>query len=165
VHELCFSPDGQKYFVTCQKSNTVNVMNANTDQFITSIPVGIYPQEFGISADPATPYLYVVCMEDTATYPGNRGSVYIINWQTNTVVGHVNSGYQPHGITIDDDRHLVLIANRNAFPGGPAPHHASACGGKNGYITYIDMFTNQLMTGPKRRLEVAADPYAAAYRR
>jgi DNA-binding beta-propeller fold protein YncE len=102
-------------------------------------------------------------MEDTATYPGQRGSVYVVNWQTNTLVGHVYSGYQPHGLVVDDDAGVVMIANRNVAAGGPAPHHATNCGGKNGYVTFIDMNTQQLVPG--RRIEVAVDPYACGYRR
>jgi YVTN family beta-propeller protein len=162
VHDIVFSPDGSKYFVTCFASNTINVMDAMTDQFITSIPVGVYPQEVAISGDPSTPYLYVTCMEDTATYSGNRGSVWVINWQTNSVVTTINTGFQPHGIAVNDDRHQVLVANRNAFPGGPAPHHLSSCGGRNGYFTLIDMTTNTLVPGSKT--ELAVDPYSAVYR-
>lgn len=160
-HDLVFSPDGTKYFVTCQKSNTVRVMDAATDALIATIPTGVYPQEFAMSE--TMPYLYVTCMEDTATYPGNRGSVSVINYETNSFIGSVNTGFQPHGIAADDDHGIVIVLNRNAVPGGPAPHHTSACGGRNGYFTLIDMNTNQLIPGSKT--ELAADPYSAAYKR
>ncbi len=161
-HVSQFSPDGTKYFITCQKSNMVRVMDAVTDQLIATIPVGGYPQEMAISEDPTTPFLYVTCEEDTITYPGNRGSISVINWQTNSFVTSINSGFQPHGITINDDKHVVLIANRNSYPDGPAPHHTTSCGGRNGYFTLIDMFSNQVIYGSKT--ELVADPYEAAYR-
>ncbi|MBI3511013.1 MAG: YncE family protein [Bacteroidetes bacterium] len=160
-HDITFSPDGTKYYITCQKSNKVRVMDAATDQLIATIPVGVYPQEFAIST--STPYLYVTCQEDTATYPGMRGSVYVLNYQTNTFVASVYSGWQPHGIVVDDDQQRVIVANRNIFPGGPAPHHTTSCGGRNGYITEIDMSSNTLISGSKR--ELIADPYTCAYRR
>ena len=102
-------------------------------------------------------------MEDTATYPGNRGSISVINWQTNAFVTSVNSGFQPHGITVDDDRHVVFVANRDNDPNGPAPHHTTSCGGRNGYFTLIDMNTNTLISGSKT--ELITDPYGAIYRR
>jgi hypothetical protein len=56
-----------------------------------------------------------------------------------------------------------MIANRNVAAGGPAPHHATNCGGRNGYVTFIDMSIQQLIPG--KRIEVAVDPYACGYRR
>jgi DNA-binding beta-propeller fold protein YncE len=102
-------------------------------------------------------------MEDTGTYPGNRGSVAVINWMTGSLITTVNSGYQPHGITVDDDRKLVVVANRNNTVGGPAPHHSTSCAGRNGYFTLIDMNTNTLV--PSSKTELIVDPYSAAYRR
>ncbi len=159
-HEIALSPDGTKYFVTCAGTNLVRVLDAATDALIASIPVGVYPQEMAFSS--SSPYLYVTCMEDTATYPGKRGSVSIINWQTNSFVGSVYSGHQPHGIAVDDDKQLVFVANRNAVPGGPAPHHASLCSGRNGYVTYIDMATQSII--PSRNLELSVDPYGCLMR-
>lgn len=39
---------------------------------------------------------------------------------------------------------LVYVANRNAVADGPAPHHSTECGGRNGYVTTIDLNTSQL---------------------
>ncbi|GAB4132794.1 MAG: hypothetical protein Fur0041_04450 [Bacteroidia bacterium] len=160
-HEILFSPDGTKYFVTSQHSNMIRVLDVATDALITSIPVGVYPQEMAISE--TMPYLYITCMEDTVTYPGNRGSISVINWQTNTFVGSVNSGFQPHGIAIDENKKMVVVANRNVAPGGPAPHHSTNCGGRNGYVSFIDMNTQQLIQG--KRIEVSVDPYSIGIRR
>lgn len=160
-HDVLFSPDGSKYFVTCQKSNTVRIMSTATDQLLATVPVGVFPQELAISE--TTPYLYVSCMEDTTVYPGNRGLVAVINYETNSLVTTINTGFQPHGVAVDDDRGIVIVTNRNAVPGGPAPHHTTGCGGRNGYFTLIDMNTNQLIAGSKT--ELAVDPYSAAYRR
>ncbi len=162
AHEGIFSPDGSRYFLACQKSSEVRVFNASNDARIDSIPVGYYPQEMAISKNPATPYLFVTCMEDTLTFPGKRGSVYVINYLTNTVVAKIFTGWQPHGIALDDDNKVVVVVNRNVNPNGPAPHHSSNCGGRNGNVVFIDLSTLQL-TG--KRIEVSTDSYQAAYRR
>lgn len=164
-HDILFSPDGTKYFVTCEHTDKVRIMDATTDPntLIATIPVGNKPQEMAISSDPSTPYLYVTCMEDTGTYPGNRGSVAVINWMTGSLVTTVNTGYQPHGVTVDDDRKIVVVVNRNNSVSGPAPHHTTSCIGRNGDFSLIDMNTNTLI--PSSKTELIVDPYSAAYRR
>lgn len=159
-HEIAFAPDGTKYFITCQGTNKVRVFDIVTDALIATIPVGAVPQELAFSQ--TSPYAYVTCTEDTITYPGKRGSVYAFNWQTNTLVGSLYTGHQPHGIAVDDDKQQVIVANRNNSLGGPAPHHSSACGGRNGYVSYIDMNTFTLLAG--RDLELSTDTYACLYR-
>ncbi|MDQ3110920.1 MAG: hypothetical protein M3R17_13590 [Bacteroidota bacterium] len=162
-HDLLISPDGTKLFVTSQKSNKVRIIDIATDALIGTVNVGTYPQEMAISGDLSTPYLYVTCMEDTSTYPGYRGSIAVINWMTGTLVTTVNAGYQPHGIAVDDDRKIVMVVNRNNTVGGPAPHHSTSCGGRNGYFTLINMNTNTLI--PSSKTELIVDPYSAIYRR
>lgn len=154
-HEILFSPDYSKYFVSCQKSNEVRVMSRTTDQLITAIPVGDYPQEMAVA--PSKNLLFVTCMEDVTTFGASkRGSVYVINYLTNTVVDKVYTGHQPHGLMVDEVHGRVYVTNRNVF-GGPAPHHASLCNGKNGYVTAIDLNTLKLVPGFKA--EVSVDPY------
>jgi YVTN family beta-propeller protein len=159
-HEIAISPDGTKYFITCQGTNNVRVFDIATDALIATIPVGVYPQEISLSA--TTPYGYVSCMEDTATYPGKRGSVYAFNWQTNTVIGSIYTGHQPHAVIIDEDRQEVLVTNRNVSPGGPAPHHSSACAGTNGSVEFIDMHSFTLIR--EKGFEVSVDPYGGMIR-
>lgn len=160
VHEMTFSPDRSKYFLACQKSNDVRVINAANDSLLAVLPVGVYPQEFAIST--TMPYLFVTCMEDEVTFPGKRGSVYVIDYNTLSVVKSIYTGWQPHDITIDEGRRLVYAINRNATTGGPAPHHLTDCGGRNGYFTLIDMNTLELVPGFKSELSV--DPYSASFR-
>ncbi len=162
-HDLLLSPDGTKLFVTSQHSNKIRILDLATDQLAGTVDVGTYPQEMAVSTNLSTPYLYVTCMEDTATYPGYRGSVAVINWMTSSLITTVNTGYQPHGISVDDDRKIVFVANRNVMPGGPSPHHSTSCIGRNGYFTLIDMNTNTFIPGSKTELIV--DPYSAVYRR
>lgn len=160
AHEILLSPDGTKYFITSTGTNVVRVMSAANDSIIATIPMGVYPVEMAFSQ--ANPYAYVTCMEDTATYPGKRGSVYIFNWQTNTLIGSVYTGHQPHGIAVDDAKQLVLVANRNFVPGGPAPHHANACGGRNGSLSFIEMQSQTVLQN--RDLELGVDPYSCLVR-
>ena len=72
------------------------------------------------------------------------------------------TGHQPHGVAVDDDKQLVFVANRNAVPGGPAPHHSSACGGRNGYLSIIEMASQTV--DESRENELSVDPYACLYR-
>ncbi len=140
-HEMMLSPDGSRYFVSCQKSNEVRVFRTSDDSLIAVIPTGEKPQEFSISN--SKPYLFVTCTEDLLS-AGRKGSVYIIDYNTISLVDVLYTGFQPHGISVDDDHQCVYVTHLNADSDGPAPHHSSGCGGRNGYLTVIDMNTLQL---------------------
>jgi YVTN family beta-propeller protein len=165
-HEVAFSPDGSKYFVTCQGSSEVRVFQSGTDKLIDSIPVGASPTEMAFST--SRPYLFVSCTEDTLNFPGKRGSVAVINYVTNTRLGYIYTGWQPHGIAVDDDKKLVIVANRNYATDGPSPHHASACGGRNGYVSFININTLTVVSAPNststKKIEVSVDPYSVGAR-
>jgi len=161
AHEIIFTADENKYFVTSRGTNNIRIFNAVNDQLIATIPTANFPQEISLSN--SSPYLFVTCMEDTAIFPGSRGAVTVINYQNNSFVKNLNPGFQPHGIAVDDQKNLVYVANRNISSGGPAPHHSTECGGKNGFISFIDIRTLDMI--PNKRLEVSVDPYAIDIRK
>lgn len=155
-HEILLSPDESKYFVTCQASDEVRVMDAKSDTLIAVISVGKYPQEMSVSK--TLPFLFVSCMEDVNGNANERGSIAIIDYSTNELIKKIYAGYQSHGVAVDDENGRVYVTNRNVNPGGPAPHHASVCGGRNGNVTAIDLNTLELI--PEFKSEVSVDPYA-----
>jgi DNA-binding beta-propeller fold protein YncE len=163
-HEIIFTPDGTKYFVSCQGTNEVRVFNASDDTLLDVLQVGEFPQEMAIST--TTDYLFVTNMEDKSALvtrpPDGKGSVAIINYKSNTVVAHVYSGYEPHGVAVDNESKLVYISNRNTGTEGPPPHHTTECVGKNGNLTKLDI--NTLSMIPGYRHELAVDPYSVAVR-
>lgn len=162
-HEVLFTPDGSKYAVTCQYAGQVRFYDADTDNLLSTVQVGDYPSELDFHEPGGL--LFVTCTEDTALNsgdPSKRGSVAIIDYNTMTLVKELYTGYQPHGVEVDNTRDLVYVANRNANTNGPAPHHTTSCGGRNGYITAIDISTLELVSGFRHELSV--DPYALAYK-
>lgn len=163
-HEILMAPDYSKYFVTCQSTNEVRVMDAHTDAVLDSIKVGPFPQEIAIS--PFRKLLFVTCMEDgNNPNSGRKGSVYAIDYSSaHMTIKKVIYGdfYQPHGITVDERSGLILIASTNANPNGPAPHHSTACGGRDGWYTFYDL--NTLQPALNKRYEVPPMPYSAAVR-
>ncbi len=163
-HLVDFSPDGTEYFVTCQGTSEVRVFQQGTDQLLATIPVGGLPSEMAISD--LHNYLFVTCEEDTLSFPGKRGSIAVIDIASNSLIKTIYSGHQPHGIDVDDEKNLVYIANRNKTNDGPAPHHTSVCGGRNGYVTFIDMNSLELIQAGAgaKKTEVSVDPYEVAVR-
>lgn len=155
-HDIIFSPDHSKYYVTCQESNDVRVVRTSDDVVIAAIPVGLLPQEMAVSK--THPYLFVTCMDAVNASPSQRGSVAIIDYQTDQLLNSVYTGYQPHGIAVDDVNDKVIVANRNVNPNGPAPHHTSLCAGRNGNVSIIDMITKTVIPGSST--EVSVDPYS-----
>ncbi len=154
-HDVLFTPAGDKYILSCQNTNEIRIYNTVNDKLIKTISVGSFPQEIVISE--SKNYLFAACMEDTINFPGLRGSVAVIDLNNLSLIKHVYSGYQPHGVAVDEVKQEVIVTNRNTSSGGPAPHHTSACGGRNGYISFIDL--NNLELIPKKKIEVSVDPY------
>jgi len=164
-HELVFSPDGTKYFVTCQGTTELRIFSTSTNQLLATIPVGGLPSEMVVST--SSNYLFVTCPEDTVNFPGKRGSVTVIDYTTNSFVKNIYTGHQPHGIGMDDAKRMVYVANRNASSDGPAPHHLGTCSGRNGNVSFIDLNTLETVkteTGSIKKIEVSVDPYAIGVR-
>lgn len=137
-------------------------MQTSNDSLLTIIPVGAFPSEISFST--TTPYLFVTCMEDTLSFPGKRGSVAIINYNDYSTTT-LYTGHQPHGIEVDDAKKLVYVVNRNNKSDGPAPHHTSVCGGRNGNVSFINLTTQAVVTNPNgtiKKIEVSVDPYSVS---
>ncbi|MES2836757.1 MAG: YncE family protein [Bacteroidota bacterium] len=160
IHEIVFTPDYSSYVVTCQKTNDVRFVNAKTNKVEAIVQTGIYPQELVFST--SNDYLFVSCPEDTLAFPGSRGCVSVINYKTKTLVKNIYTGSQPHGLAIDEKNKLVYVTNRNTTSDGPAPHHTTECGGRNGYVTTIDLNTLELVG---KKIEVSVDPYSVAVKK
>lgn len=156
-HEIAFSPDGSKYFVSCQGSNEVRVMQTAGDVFLYAIQTGKYPSELLIS--PKRNKLYVTCMEDPNTNPKIKGSVSMIDINSYSV-SNFKVGYEPHGIGIDEINQVLIVSNRNILASGPTPHHTGVCG-RNGFVNYFNINTMQLLS---KKTEVASDPYSLVVR-
>lgn len=154
-HDIIFSPDASEYYVSCQATNEVRIFRSDNHRLLSVVPTGNFPQELAL--DQEQNLLYVTCMEDKTSFPGKRGSVYVIDLNTRAVKTKVYTGHQPHGITIDNTRGVAVVANRNASTDGPAPHHTTECGGRNGTVSFIDLTTVTFIPGSS--IEVSVDPY------
>lgn len=154
-HDVLFTSSGDQYILSCQNTNEIRIYNTADDKLLKVIPVGSFPQELAISE--SRNLLFAACMEDTVNFPGLRGSVAVIDLNTQSLIKHVYTGFQPHGIAVDEVKKEVIVVNRNTSSSGPAPHHTSECGGRNGYVSYIDL--NSLLLIPKKKIEVSVDPY------
>jgi DNA-binding beta-propeller fold protein YncE len=162
-HEILMAPDYSKYFLSCEGTNEVRVLDAHSDAILKAIPVGAFPQELAISH--SMPYLFVTCMEDAGgtVLAGRRGSVYVINYNTYEIVKVITGDfYQPHGVAVDDRNGRIYIASTNANPDGPAPHHATACNGRAGWYSVYNLSTLEPVNS--RRYQVTVMPYSADVR-
>lgn len=154
-HEITFSPNGTNYFVSCQASNQVRVMQTSGDVLLQTIPTGQYPLEFAKSIHKNK--LYITCQNEPNSNSKIKGCVTMIDFTTFQAINY-SVGYQPHGIVVDEANNLLLVASRNIVSTGPTPHHTGVCG-RNGFVNYFNLATMQLLT---KKTEVASDPYSIA---
>ena len=156
-HEITFSPDGSKYFVSCQASNQVRVMSTAGDILLQTINTGQYPLEFAKSVSKNK--LYVTCQNEPGLNSNSKGCINVIDMTTYQSTKYM-VGYEPHGIALDETNGFVIVASRNTGVTGPVPHHTGVCG-RNGFVNYFNINTMQLLS---KKTEVAADPYSVSIR-
>lgn len=159
-YAVAFSPDYSKYYVSCQGTNELRIYKATNDSLMQVIPTSGVPQVMAFSEK--NPYVFIPCMADTAN-PNAQSSVNVINLNTNQLIKTIYTGNQPRSCAVDDDNNCVWVANRNISGVGWAPHHTTACQGRNGYVTLIDQNTLQLMS--EWSTEVSVDPYHVTIRK
>jgi DNA-binding beta-propeller fold protein YncE len=166
-HEVEMAPDHSKYFITCQGTNEIRVMDAHADTLIKAIPVGAFPQEVALSGKPETPYLFVACMRDKNNpgyANGIEGSVYVIDYNTYNVIKIIYGDFaQPHDVAVDDINGLLFVPSTNGDPNGPPPHHVTVCGGKAGWYTVYKIGPNSFVPVNKR-FQTTVFPYSIGTR-
>lgn len=160
-HDILMLPDYSKFVVSCQGTNEVRFMDAHSLTVADSISVGNYPQELAVSFQATTPYLFVSCQYGANPNPGALGSVYVINYQTLSVVKVLYGDFrQPHGIAVDDKDGLVYIFSNNGD--GKGHTHGSVDGAKDGWYSIYDLKTLQPING--KRYITKTNTYSAAMR-
>jgi len=157
-HEISIAPGDSMYFVTCERSNEVRAYRVSDDYQLQVFPGFYNCKEMTYSV--SNHLLFVSCTGDSVNFTGKYGSVGVIDFSTLTFVKRIYTGNQPHGIAADDLQNKVYVANING--NGPAPHHKSLCGGRNGNVTVIDMNTLDLL--PDYKHEVSVFPYSVTIR-
>lgn len=156
-HEFLISPNKQNFYITCSKSNDLRVFNIASQTVTQIIPTGATPLEMSLA--PTKNKLFVTCMKDTTG--GGNGSIGVIDI-TSYTYQKIKVGALPHGLAVDENKNLLYVASRNIYSTGPTPHHTAICGGRNGFVNYIDLNTLQIKT---KKTELSVDPYSAAYRK
>lgn len=149
--ELLLEPGKTECYVACLGSSEIRRIDMLHDTTWQAIPLGSPPAYLDYSV--SIQKLFVSCPDDMASFPGNRGSVSVIDVSDGTVIKKINSGYQPYGIAVDDEKGLAMVVNANISSAGPASHHVSRCGEKNGNISFIELNTLSLKN-VKRELSV-----------
>jgi DNA-binding beta-propeller fold protein YncE len=153
-HEIKLTPDGSKYFLTCEHSNEVRVLNARTDEILAAIPVPEKPQELALSH--TKPYMFVTCMEAIPLGGGTKGAIVVINYNTLEVVKTIwGPFFQPHGIAVDDQAGTFYVASVNLT--GPSSGHDHT-GNKHGWYNVYDLNTLELVN--TRQYETLVQPYS-----
>lgn len=168
-HEVMLTPDGSKLIVTCQGTNEVKVLDARTNAvlrtYTTTDGVGKQPQEIALSYK--NPYAYISCVDSSNTSSQYVGTVFIFNYQTLNVVQTISATAgqfnQPHGIAVDDRNDVLYVVSINSGSNGPPPHHATACGGRNGYYTILSSVPPFAPIN-LRKYEMLNAPYSADVR-
>jgi len=153
--------DDKFCFVGCQSSNEVRLIDMQTDSVKAVFSLPSNPQQMDIYEEGGL--LFVTCPGDAVSFPGNLGSVFVINYNTKSIIKKINTGFEPYGLGVDRTKKVVAVANSNLNSGGPAPHHTTGCGGRNGYVTFIDLNTLELIPGKK--IEVAVFPRFVSVRK
>lgn len=151
AHEILLAPNQQDLLITCQKSNELRVFSIAQNSVTQVVPLAIYPQEMVVYQNK----VYISCPYDSATVAGAHGLLQRVDLST-YAVETAKAGFQPHGFAIEPAANMVYVVSRNLLVKGPAPHHSSVCGGRNGFLSFIDIGT---FTEQKRRVELSVDPY------
>lgn len=110
-----------KLYVANQFSNTVTVIDGNTNTIETTIPVDNFPYE--LEVNPYTNRIYVT----------NRGSntVSVIDGSTNQRLSNINVGVSPVGISINPSDNRIYVSNLGL-------------GKESSYLSIIDGISNKV---------------------
>ena len=134
-YQTVMTSDNKYVYVSCQQSNEVRVVDRDSMKVVKVIAVGTWPLILAISPDNAH------------VYSANRNSndVSVIQTSDNTVETTIpNVGPNPHGIDITTDERYAYVSCENVTSIIP-PHHPTTGSKVPGFVSVIDLTTNQVI--------------------
>ncbi|NIM51071.1 MAG: beta-propeller fold lactonase family protein [Gemmatimonadales bacterium] len=102
---LAITRDGTRLFVTCEASNSLIVVDAQTDAILVEVEIGTQPHFVTFSPD------------QTRAYVSNRGSdnVSVVDTDTYQVLSTIDVGDEPHEMATNADGTILYVANAGTY--------------------------------------------------
>jgi YVTN family beta-propeller protein len=100
---VAVSPDGRRVYVADTARSGVDVIDAATNQLVTTIPLRGGPFQLGLAVSPDRSHLYVT----------DLGKLNVISTTLGKVVATVKVGKQPIGVAVSPDGERIYVTNEN----------------------------------------------------
>jgi YVTN family beta-propeller protein len=107
-YQTVLTPDGKRLFVSNWASQSVSVIDTDTNKVIRTLRVGINPNDMKLSADGR---LFVACSNDNTVHVIDTRTLQVIERLSTTLTPLAPEGSTPDALTIDQQRKLLYIAN------------------------------------------------------
>lgn len=102
------SIDHRRLFVSNWASESVSVIDTETNKVIRTLHVGMNPNDMKLSSDGR---LFVACSNDNTVYIIDTRSLEVVERLSTTLTPFAPEGSTPDAIEIDDRRKLLYVAN------------------------------------------------------
>lgn len=107
-YQTTLSADGKRLFVSNWSSQSVSVINTETNTVEQTIPVGSNPNDMKLSDDGR---LFVACSNDNTVYVIDTNTLQVLEHLSTTQTPHAPEGSTPDALAIDAKHKLLYIAN------------------------------------------------------
>lgn len=107
-YETVLTPDGKRLFVSNWSSESVSVIDTETNKVIRTLHVGMNPNDMKLSRDGR---LFVACSNDNTIHVIDTKSLQLLERLSTTLTPLAPEGSTPDSLLIDDRRQILFAAN------------------------------------------------------
>jgi YVTN family beta-propeller protein len=107
-YQTVLTPDGKRLFVSNWASQSVSVIDTDTNKVIRTLRVGMNPNDMKLSSDGR---LFVTCSNDNTVHVIDTSTLQVIERLSTTLTPFAPEGSTPDAVAIDNQRKLLYIAN------------------------------------------------------
>lgn len=107
-YQTVLTPDGKLLFVSNWSSESVSVIDTDTNKVVRSLHVGMNPNDMKLSQDGR---LFVACSNDNTVYVIDTHKLQVLERLSTTLTPLAPEGSTPDALAIDNTRKLLYIAN------------------------------------------------------
>src|SRR3984957_11739156 len=107
-YQTVLTPDGKRLFVSNWSSDSVSVIDTESNKVIQTLHVGMNPNDMKLAADGR---LFVACSNDNTIHVIDTNTLEVVERLSTTLTPFAPEGSTPDAIEIDNKRKLLYVAN------------------------------------------------------